>query len=81
LVIPVFRTRPAAAVAATGCYAGLDALEVHAMPDGLWPVLILLAFVLIYVVAKIREYMKVSEEQWKKVDKSELREWEDDEDE
>lgn len=49
------------------------------MPDGLWPVLVLIAFVLIYVVAKIREYMRVSEDQWKKVDKSKLREWEDDE--
>jgi hypothetical protein len=54
--------------------------EVHAMPDGLWPVLILIAFVLIYVVVKIREYMRVSDEQWKKVDKSKLREWDDEDD-
>lgn len=50
------------------------------MPDGLWPVLILIALVLIYVITKIREYMRVSEEQWKKVDKSKLREWDDEED-
>ncbi len=50
------------------------------MPDGLWPVLILIALVLIYVIVKIREYMRVSEEQWKKVDKSKLREWDDEED-
>ncbi len=50
------------------------------MPDGLWPVLILIVLVLIYVIAKIREYMRVSEEQWKKVDKSKLREWDDEED-
>jgi len=50
------------------------------MPDGLWPVLILIALVLIYVIAKIREYMRVSEDQWRKVDKSKLREWDDDED-
>lgn len=50
------------------------------MPDGLWFVLLLIAFVLVYVVVKIREYMRVSEAQWKKVDKSKLREWEDDDD-
>ena len=50
------------------------------MPDGLWPVLILIVLVLIYVIAKIREYMRVSEEQWKKVDKNKLREWDDEED-
>lgn len=50
------------------------------MPDGLWPVLILIALVLIYVGAKIREYMRVSDEQWRKVDKSKLREWDDEED-
>jgi hypothetical protein len=50
------------------------------MPDGLWPVLVLIAFVLVYVVVRIREYMRVSEKQWEKVDKSKLREWDDDED-
>ena len=50
------------------------------MPDGLWPILALIAIVLIYVVAKIREYMRVSDAQWQKVDKSKLREWDDDED-
>lgn len=50
------------------------------MPDGLWPILALIAIVMIYVIAKIREYMRVSDEQWKKVDKSKLREWDDDED-
>jgi hypothetical protein len=53
---------------------------IQAMPDGLWPVLILIAFVLIYVVAKIRENMRVRDEQWKKVDKSKLREWDDEDD-
>jgi hypothetical protein len=50
------------------------------MHDGLWPVLILIAFVLVYVVVKVREYMRVSDEQWKKVDKSKLREWDDEDD-
>jgi beta-lactamase regulating signal transducer with metallopeptidase domain len=50
------------------------------MPDGLWLVLILIAFVVIYAVVRIREYMRVSNEQWKNVDKSKLREWEDEDD-
>jgi hypothetical protein len=50
------------------------------MPDGLWPVLILIAFVVIYAVVRIRQYMRVSNEQWKNVDKSKLREWEDEDD-
>lgn len=50
------------------------------MPDGLWVVLILIAFVVIYAVVRIREYMRVSNEQWKNVDKSKLREWEDEDD-
>jgi hypothetical protein len=50
------------------------------MPDGLWPVLILIAFVVIYAVVRIRQYMRVSNEQWKNVDKSKLKEWEDEDD-
>ena len=34
----------------------------------------------IYVIAKIRHYMRVSDEQWRRVDKSKLMHWEDDED-
>ena len=48
------------------------------MPDGLWQILILIAIVIVYVVAKIIGYMRQSEEQWQQVDKSKLREWEDD---
>lgn len=32
----------------------------------------------IYVVAKVRSYMKRSADQWKQVDKSKLKEWQDD---
>ncbi len=49
------------------------------MPDGLWQILILIAIVIVYVAAKIIGYMRQSEEQWQQVDKSKLREWEDDE--
>ena len=51
-----------------------------AMPDGLWPILILIAILVAWIVAKIRFYIKKSEAEWREVDKSKLREWEDDED-
>jgi beta-lactamase regulating signal transducer with metallopeptidase domain len=50
------------------------------MPKGLWLVLLLIVLVVVYVIARIREYMRVSDEQWKKVDKSKLREWDDEDD-
>ena len=50
------------------------------MPDGLWPIIILIAIVIAWVLSKVRYYMKVSDDQWKKVDKSKLREWEDEDD-
>ena len=50
------------------------------MPEGLWPILVLIAVVIIYTVAKVRQYMRESEEQWRKVDKSKLREWDEDDD-
>lgn len=42
-------------------------------------VLMLIVFA-VYVLAKVRSYMKKSEEQWKQVDKSRLREWKDEDD-
>ncbi len=47
------------------------------MPDGLWPIIILIAIVIAWVVSKIRFYMKKSDEQWQRVDKTKLREWDD----
>lgn len=51
-----------------------------AMPDGLWPIIILIAIVAVWVIAKVRHYMRVSEQQWEEVDKSKLREWDDEDD-
>ena len=48
------------------------------MPDGLWQILVLIVIVIVYVIAKIVHYMRQSEEQWQQVDKSKLREWDDD---
>ena len=43
--------------------------------------MILIAVVIVYVLAKIRFYMRKSDEQWLAVDKSKLREWDDEDEE
>lgn len=50
------------------------------MPDGLLYVLIFIAVVIVYTIAKIVQYQRRSNEQWAQVDKSKLKEWDDDED-
>jgi hypothetical protein len=50
------------------------------MPEGLWPIIILIVVVIAWVLSKIRYYMRKSEEQWREVDKTKLREWEDEDD-
>ena len=50
------------------------------MKANLWSVVLLILIVLVWVIAKVRYYMRVSDEQWKRVDKSKLREWPEDED-
>lgn len=50
------------------------------MPEGLLPVLIVIAFIIVYTAAKIIANIRKSRQQWEQVDKSKLREWEDDED-
>lgn len=48
------------------------------MPEGLTPILVFVAVVIIYTIAKVIDYSRQSDEQWRDVDKSKLREWEDD---
>lgn len=50
------------------------------MPEGLWPILIFIALVIIYTIAKVLEYIKKSDQQWQQVDKSKLREWDEEDD-
>lgn len=50
------------------------------MPDGLLPILILIAIVIVYTIAKVLGYVRKSEQQWQQVDKSKLREWDDEDD-
>jgi hypothetical protein len=49
------------------------------MPNGLIFLLIMIALIIAYTVAKVLQYMRRSEEQWQQVDKSKLKEWDDDE--
>ena len=50
------------------------------MPEGLTPILVIIAVIIIYTIAKVVEHMRRSDAQWRKVDKSKLREWTDDDD-
>jgi len=50
------------------------------MPDGLWPIIILIAIVIAWVLSKVRYYMRKSEQQWREVDKSKLVKWDDEDD-
>jgi len=50
------------------------------MPEGLAPILVLIAVVVVYTVAKVIEYVRKSEQQWRDADKSKLREWQDEDD-
>jgi len=47
------------------------------MPEDLILILIMIAVVIIYVLAKVKAYSRKSEQQWREVDKSKLREWQD----
>ena len=50
------------------------------MPGGLIFLLIMIAVIVIYTIAKVLQYMRLSDEQWRQVDKTKLKEWDDDED-
>jgi hypothetical protein len=50
------------------------------MHEGLVPILIFMAVVAVYTIAKVVELKRRSDEQWREVDKSKLREWDDDDD-
>jgi len=48
------------------------------MPEGLLPILLIIAVVIVYALAKVVQNVRKSEQQWEQVDKSKLKEWEDD---
>lgn len=49
------------------------------MSAGFWPIVVFILLVIVWVLSKVVFYVRKSEEQWQKVDKSKLKEWEDDE--
>lgn len=48
------------------------------MSEGFWPAIVIVIAVIVWVVAKVVINMKKSEQLWREVDKSKLKEWEDD---
>lgn len=48
------------------------------MPDGLLPILAIIFVVIVYAIAKVMQNVRKSEQQWQQVDKSKLKEWQDD---
>lgn len=50
------------------------------MPNTLILILIMIAAIIVYTIAKVISYNRLSEQQWKKVDKSKLKEWDDEDD-
>lgn len=49
------------------------------MGSGFWVVIAIVVGVAIYVAAKVIVYARRSERQWSEVDKTKLKEWDDDE--
>ena len=50
------------------------------MPEGLLWLLVFIAGVVVYTIAKVLRLKRQSEQQWEQVDKSKLKEWDDDDD-
>lgn len=48
------------------------------MPTTLILILVMIAVIIVYTIAKIIDYNRLSQQQWKQVDKSKLRKWDDD---
>jgi len=46
----------------------------------MWIALAIVLIVIVYVLAKVLYYARLSRQQWQEVDRSKLREWDDDED-
>ena len=49
------------------------------MPKGLIILLVMIVVVIIYTIAKVISLNRLSEQQWEQVDKSKIKEWDDDE--
>ena len=49
------------------------------MPKGLILLLVMIAVIIIYTIAKVITLNRLSEQQWEQTDKSKIKEWDDDE--
>jgi len=49
------------------------------MSAGFWPAIVIVVLVIAWVLSKVLFYARKSEEQWKEVDKSKIKDWDDDE--
>ena len=47
------------------------------MSDGFWPAVLIIVFIIAWVLAKVFASARKSEQQWREVDKSKLKQWED----
>jgi hypothetical protein len=50
------------------------------MSEGFWPVVFIIAVVIAWVLGKVVANARKSERQWREVDKSKLKEWQDEDD-
>ena len=48
------------------------------MSEGFWPVVLIIAGIIVWVLAKVVASIRKSERQWREVDNSKLKEWQDD---
>jgi hypothetical protein len=48
------------------------------MSEGFWPVILIVAAIVVYAIAQVVFYLRKSRRQWREVDRSKLREWKDD---
>ena len=48
------------------------------MPKGLLLLLIFIAVIIVYTIARVVSLNRLSQQQWEEADKSKLKEWEDD---
>ena len=48
------------------------------MSKGFWPVVLIVVFIIAWALAKVAAHARKSEQQWREVDKSKLKQWEDD---
>ena len=55
-------------------------IRLSVMPKEFVFLLVMIAVIIVYTIAKVITYNRLSKEQWEQVDKSKLKEWDDDDD-